>query len=487
MASYISDYTGKQIDAVIKLFNNKGLQNAYGILVRKVEDDTFAAIDGTNYKIDWNWIDGNTIPTTLSGYGITDAKIENGTIILGSNSIIPVPTSMIETTATDSDSKISTSKAMRAYVDTYGGKIDTISVNGAPQTITNKNVNLIVATLENGKIPQSQLPSYVDDVLEFANRSAFPISGESGKIYVALDTNLTYRWSGSEYVEISQSLALGETDSTAYRGDRGKIAYDHAIAKGSQFASGLYKIETNSEGHVTAAIAVQKSDLTGLGVQEALVSGTNIKTINNQSLLGSGNINIQGGGSGLQNLVDGSATGSVRGIGASSESSSYTMGLYAFAEGSETTASGNGSHAEGGRTKASSYYSHAEGYSTTASGGSSHAQNYGTIAAKDYQTAIGKYNIEDTETVQANQKAFIIGNGTDGDNRSNALTVDWQGNVDIASGAKYKINGIPLSASDVGAQPTLVSGTNIKTINNQSILGSGDITVSTVAAQIVRW
>lgn len=72
-----------------------------------------------------------------------------------------------------------------------------------------------------GKVPSSQLPSYVDDVLEYDNQSAFPKPGESGKIYVAKDTNKTYRWSGSTYVEISQSLALGETSSTAYAGDKG--------------------------------------------------------------------------------------------------------------------------------------------------------------------------------------------------------------------------------------------------------------------------
>ena len=77
------------------------------------------------------------------------------------------------------------------------------------------------ADLVDGKIPAAQLPSYVDDVLQFASRSAFPSSGESGKIYIAADTNLTYRWAGTSYVEISPSLALGETSSTAYPGDRG--------------------------------------------------------------------------------------------------------------------------------------------------------------------------------------------------------------------------------------------------------------------------
>jgi hypothetical protein len=79
-----------------------------------------------------------------------------------------------------------------------------------------------------GKVPSSQLPSYVDDVVEVADFASLPVTGESGKIYVTLDNNLTFRWSGSAYVEISASLALGELSTTAYRGDRGATAYDHS-------------------------------------------------------------------------------------------------------------------------------------------------------------------------------------------------------------------------------------------------------------------
>lgn len=208
---------------------------------------------------------------------------------------------------------------------------------------TEKGANSGVAELdENGKVPSSQLPSYVDDVIECDTVDDLPLTGETGKIYVVLDTNKTYRWSGSAYVVISPSLALGETSSTAYRGDRGKTAYDHSQTtsgnphnvtksdvglgnvgnykavstvasqgltdteksnaranigagtsslalgttsstayrgdygnsaythavtnKGAAFASGLYKITTNSEGHVTAATAVAKADITGLGI-----------------------------------------------------------------------------------------------------------------------------------------------------------------------------------------------------------------------------
>ena len=87
-----------------------------------------------------------------------------------------------------------------------------------------------VATLDTtGKVPSSQLPSYVDDVIEGANKAALPTTGEAGKIYVTLDDNKTYRWGGSAYVEISASLALGETAGTAYEGSKGKANAD-AIA-----------------------------------------------------------------------------------------------------------------------------------------------------------------------------------------------------------------------------------------------------------------
>lgn len=100
----------------------------------------------------------------------------------------------------------------------------------AQSTITNLTSDLALkADLVAGLVPSSQLPSFVDDVLEYANFAALPGTGESGKIYVTQDTNLTYRWSGSAYAEISASLALGETSATAYRGDRGKAAYDHSL------------------------------------------------------------------------------------------------------------------------------------------------------------------------------------------------------------------------------------------------------------------
>lgn len=93
-----------------------------------------------------------------------------------------------------------------------------IDSKGAPSGLASLN--------ESGIIPSAQLPSYVDDVIEVDTFSNLPGTGESGKIYIVQDTNLTYRWSGTDYVEISKSLALGETSSTAYPGDKGKATTD---------------------------------------------------------------------------------------------------------------------------------------------------------------------------------------------------------------------------------------------------------------------
>lgn len=159
----------------------------------------------------------------------------------------------------------------------------TLSADRIP-TITDGKIQSVSASKITGTIPQSVLPSYVDDVLEYENLTAFPKTGESGKIYVADDTNKIYRWSGTAYVEISASLALGTTSSTAFRGDYGNAAYAHAQAKGSAFSSGLYKITTNSQGHVTAATAVTKSDITALGIPG---SDTNTNTTYSLSKSGS--------------------------------------------------------------------------------------------------------------------------------------------------------------------------------------------------------
>lgn len=118
-------------------------------------------------------------------------------------------------------------------VDGSGSELDADLLDGLNASAfllaSIKGSPLGVAELDaSGFVPSSQLPSYVDDTIEAINFASLPVIGETGKVYVTLDDNKTFRWSGSVYVEISASLALGETSGTAYRGDRGKIAYDHS-------------------------------------------------------------------------------------------------------------------------------------------------------------------------------------------------------------------------------------------------------------------
>ena len=145
------------------------------------------------------------------------------------------------------------------------------------------------ADLVGGKIPASQLPAYVDDVLKYANLASFPATGENSKIYIAIDTNITYRWTGTGYAEISASLALGETSSTAYRGDKGKIAYDHSQTIGNPHGTtkadiGLGNVENTKDADKPISTATQtalnlkidKGSLTS-NDDSLLVEGENIE------------------------------------------------------------------------------------------------------------------------------------------------------------------------------------------------------------------
>ena len=117
---------------------------------------------------------------------------------------------------------------------------------------------------------------------------------------------------------------------------------------------------------------------------------------------------------------------------------SKASGDSSHAEGGATTASGNYSHAEGDSTTASGSHSHAEGINTTASGNFSHAEGSYTVASGDFQHVQGKSNVEDSNS----KYAFIIGNGTDESNRSNAFSIDWNGKIYVNNATE----GVDVSA-----------------------------------------
>ena len=230
------------------------------------------------------------IKDAIGGLDVTDTAVANQFV----------------TAVSETDGKIKVSRATPTIANVSGL---TAALNKKLETSLKGAASGLAELDANGKVPAAQLPSYVDDVIEgyksgadfyedSAHTAAKKITGESGKIYVDLHTNVTYRWSGTAYVEISASLALGETDSTAYRGDRGKIAYTHSQAahartdatattasttngnikiNGTETKvythpaytpkdSGLYKITVDATGHVSAVAAVAKADITALGI-----------------------------------------------------------------------------------------------------------------------------------------------------------------------------------------------------------------------------
>jgi hypothetical protein len=148
-------------------------------------------------------------------------------------------------------------------------------------------------------------------------------------------------------------------------------------------------------------------------------------------------------------------------------------GTYSHAEGAGNTVSGNFSHVEGCNNTASGGNSHAEGYGTLASGNSSHVEGRDTIAASDSQHVQGEFNVADTD----GKFAFIIGNGTNWERRSNAFAVDWNGliyqnnsetGVDLNNKVD-KVSGKGLSTNDyTTAEKTKLSNCQTGWIGTES-------------------
>ena len=360
-----------------------------------------------------------------------------------------------------------------------------------------------IATLnEQGLIPSNQLPSYVDDVIDcyatyskeedgtLSNIKLYSdaehqnaITGESGKIYVDItgnDSAYQFRWTGTQFTVVGAPTVIGEVTGTAFDGARGKALENktdshigntlnpHNVTKAQ---IGLENVDNTSDINKPISNAVQ---IALDNKQNTLVSGTNIKTINGQSILGEGDLSVSGSSNvgkvdpnsdgtgeifnnyeankatGQYSHAEGYATEATGNYSHAEGHATEATGNYSHAEGQYTTARGNYSHAEGCSLgggwyylKASGYGSHAEGYVSLPTGGGieasgkgshaegfnifenckmhaegngSHIQNVGTVAKNYGQTSMGCFN-EDDETPKptsydASKPALIIGNGT---------------------------------------------------------------------------
>lgn len=155
---------------------------------------------------------------------------------------------------------------------------------------TKGKANGLASLDDSGKVPSTQLPSYVDDVLEFTQLDQLPKPGESDKIYVVTSTNLQYRWSGSNYVEISKSLALGETSSTAYPGDKGKATTDVVNSLSDNLVNDVL-VSQSDKNSVSLTIKSITKNPVKKNKELLLVDGEPILLTDNTSILLADNVN----------------------------------------------------------------------------------------------------------------------------------------------------------------------------------------------------
>lgn len=255
-----------------------------------------------------------------------------------------------------------------------------------------------------------------------------------------IQNGVWYTWDGDSEIYVSTGI-----NATGPQGPQGETGATGATgATGPQGQQGIQgeKGEKGDPGDGSYVIAGQKSGTT-LG-SKATAEGNNT-TASGKYSHGEGNGTIA---SGQSSHTEGQGT-------TASQS-------YAHAEGQGTTASGSASHAEGAGTQATANNAHAEGTTTKASGASSHAEGAGTVAAGYYSHAsgsgtyaagqstfvFGEYNEYSTTTAnERGQYVEIVGNGTS-ETRSNARTLDWNGN-EVLSGDLTVNNSITIGSTTI--------------------------------------
>jgi hypothetical protein len=275
------------------------------------------------------------VGATAKGTPLSNAEIDNNFINLNTDIATRIPAS-----EKGSVNGVATLDGAGKVVSTQLPSLDYIP------TDQKGSVNGVATLGSDGKVPATQLPSYVDDVLEYANLAGFPVTGETSKIYVALDTNKTYRWGGSSYT----AIASGSVDSVAGKtGVVTLVAADVGLGNVQNVSAlpltgGTLTGNLNLPFNNVSAYATDTEQVRTLGLnfsslwnvdvygsygtgnlyfshnspdsaqslyvndnkvlhagnysdyaQPLLVSGTSIKTVNGNSILGSGNIQIDGG------------------------------------------------------------------------------------------------------------------------------------------------------------------------------------------------
>lgn len=348
--------------------------------------------------------------------------------------------------------------------------------------------------------------------------TTYQIQGSGGgvpeSVFTAYTASTDSRIGEDEEVTAAALNALDEKIDSISGGGNPTVEvtqaeYDAMVTAGTVSADTYYIITDAQAVDLTNYYTKSQTNTLLNGKQATLVSGTNIKTINNESLLGSGNIDIQGGstytaGRGISIANDtisfnlpifaGTGDGSIQ-EGNSSANVMYshaegwgtqTNGYYSHSEGQLTEANGIYSHAEGYQAKATGSGAHAEGRYTIATGVYSHAEGDNTAAGGDYSFAggryssantiysfahgryinannesehsIGKFNVSNTGSTDANKTLFSVGNGTSASKRHNAFEIKQNGDIYLSlNGQDVKLQD-QLVGSSITVDTALDSG-----------------------------
>ena len=260
--------------------------------------------------------------------------------------------------------------------------------------------------------------------------------------------------SGVNIKTINNESILGKGNITIEGGGSSYTAGD-GIDITNDVISVTGKVDTSAFTAHTAdtVIHVTSDEKTAWnGKQDQLISGVNIKTINNESILGKGNITIEGGkaieaGRGISVTTSETAdtvsfnlpisAGTVTNALIYNSTTNAASGDFSHAEGYYATASGEGSHAEGQGTTARGTCAHAEGNYSNASGNYSHAEGNSTITKNQSEHASGQFNVSSSVSTifgDAGNTLFSVGNGTSSNNRKNAFEIRQNGDIYITSG-----------------------------------------------------
>ena len=202
----------------------------------------------TVYKALQNKLDisGGTIEGDLTVTGSINATISGMAELANKDSsgnvIVDTYATKEELNAIDVSDKLHKVASTGSYNDLEN--IPSLYTQEEVNALLNNKVDTITILDSNNIIKSSVLPSYVDDVEEYSSFNNLPTTGEGSKIYITTDNNRTYRWSGTTYVEIASSLALGITSGTAYEGSSGKVLEENISTIEQDIAS--YKTTVSS-------------------------------------------------------------------------------------------------------------------------------------------------------------------------------------------------------------------------------------------------